>query len=110
MRVLLESGEAFPGRECLVRRTPNAGLGARLALAAPRAFGSATERNRFRRLAREAFRRVRSSLGDHDFHLSPRKGLETPTFAGILADLLRTKVERPAPPRPAARRPERRRR
>jgi ribonuclease P protein component len=97
VRAVLDTGEVFPGRQCLVRRTPNAGLGARLGIAAPRAYGGAVRRNRFRRLVREAFREVRPRLGDHDLFVTPRRGLTEPTLEGVRDDLLRTTTGPPAP-------------
>jgi ribonuclease P protein component len=90
VREVLDRGEVFPGRQCLVRRIPNAALGARLGIAAPRAYGGSVRRNRFRRLVREAFRHLRAALGDHDYFVTPRRGLAEPTLEGIRADLLRT--------------------
>jgi ribonuclease P protein component len=72
----------------------NAGLGARLAIAAPRAYGNAVRRNRLRRLVREAFRRLRPSLGDVDLLVAPRKTLREPTLEGLLHGLSGLRDER----------------
>ena len=81
--------EVFPGREGIVRRRANALGHPRLGTSAPRAYGSAVRRNRFRRLVREAFRGVQAELGAYDFHVVPRRALEQPTLAGLRHDLLR---------------------
>lgn len=109
IRRVLEAGEAFPGREALVRRLCQPTGGARLALSVPRGFGTAPRRNRFRRLVREAFRALRASLPPMDLVVSPRRGLEQPSLAGLRADLeraARAPAGSGAPPRaPRARRP-----
>jgi ribonuclease P protein component len=86
-QALRRFGTSLPRSECVVRRVENARLGARLAIAAPRAYGNAVRRNRFRRLVREAFRRLRPRLGDVDLLVSPRKTLREPTLEGLLRDL-----------------------
>lgn len=106
IRRVLDEGEAFPGREALVRRLCQAAGGARLGLSVPRAYGTAPRRNRFRRLVREAFRALRASLPAVDLVVSPRRGLSQPSLAGLSADLeraARAPLGSGAPPR--ARRP-----
>ena len=107
-RRVLAQGDVFPGRQALVRRVANDTGGARLGLSTPRAYGGAVRRNRFRRLAREAFRVLRSELGAYDYLVSPRRHLGEPTLEGLRADRLRTQHATPAPPQP--RRPGRPRR
>ena len=92
-------GEVFPGTQCIVRRTPNGHGGARLGLAAPRRYGNAVRRNRFRRLVREAFRLERARLGAYDYLVSPRRNLGEPTLDGIRRDLVSTLTRRPSAPR-----------
>ena len=96
---VVKRGDVFPGREAVVRRIANETGEARLGIATPRRFGRAVRRNRFRRLAREAFRSVRHRLGGHDYFLSPRRTLETPTLDGLREDMLRTLSRKPAPRR-----------
>jgi len=86
-RAILDHGEAFPGREALVRRLRRETGPARLGVTVPRGYGGAVARNRFRRLAREAFRAVALTLGPMDLLLSPRRGLKEPTLAGLGRDL-----------------------
>ncbi len=88
-RRVLDHGEARPGREVLVRRLRREAGPPRLGIAAPRGFGGAVARNRFRRLVREAFRALAPGLPPVDLLVSPRRGLSTPTLAGIRADLER---------------------
>jgi ribonuclease P protein component len=88
-RALLEQGEVFPGRVALVRRLLRPEGLARLGLSVPRGYGGAPRRNRFRRLAREAFRAVRQDLGPMDLLVSPRRGAGEPTLATLGADLTR---------------------
>jgi ribonuclease P protein component len=61
---------------------------ARLGLSSPRWYGDAVRRNRFRRLAREAFRAVRARLPSVDLLVEPRRDLGTPTLEGLEADLV----------------------
>jgi ribonuclease P protein component len=98
-RRVLDRGDVFPGREAVVRRAPNGGRDARRGRAAPRAYGRAVRRNRFKRLVREAFRGLRSELGAHDYLVSPRRHLVRPTLEGLRADLRRTLADAPRPPR-----------
>lgn len=86
LRVLRE-GRLHPGRESVVRIAPNDVGFARLGLATPRKYGNAVRRNRFRRLAREAFRCVQRELGSVDVFVTPRRGLSEPTLDGLRADL-----------------------
>lgn len=105
-RRVLAHGEVFPGRQALVRRVANDTGAARLGLSTPRAYGGAVRRNRFRRLAREAFRALRGQLGAYDYLVSPRRHLREPTLEGLREDLGRTRTAAPAPAQP--RRPRRR--
>lgn len=102
--LVLSRGDAFPGRQALVRRVPNRLGHARLGLSTPRRYGNAVRRNLFRRLAREAFRGMRDELGGFDYLLSPRRHLAEPTLDGLGRDLLRTLTATPAPPRGGSRR------
>lgn len=98
---VLKHGRVCPGSECVVRVVAREGRGARLGIAAPRRYGNAVRRNRFKRLVREAFRLARSDLGAFDYLVTPRKALREPTLAGVARDL------RAAHGRAAARVPER---
>lgn len=96
-RAVIDRGEAFPGREVLVRCLRRPDGEARLGIAAPSGYGGAVRRNRLRRLVREAFRAQRGTLGPVDVLVSPRRGLREPTLAGIASDLARLRTARPAP-------------
>ena len=84
---VLVNGRIYPGRECLVRILPNDTGQARLGIGSPRRYGNAVRRNRFRRLVREAFRRLRPELDALDVLVTPRKGLVHPTLEGLVRDL-----------------------
>ena len=100
---VLNQGRIHPGRECLVRVLENGRGHPRLGIATPRRYGKAVQRNRFRRLVREAFRSLVADLDELDVMVSPRKGLETPTLEGLRADLTRARTAA----RPQTRRPPR---
>ena len=77
----------YTGREASIRSVEN-GLGrARLGLATPKKYGGAVRRNRFRRLAREAFRSLWSRLPARDLLVEPRRDLVKPTLEGLQRDL-----------------------
>ncbi len=84
---VMREGRVHPGAQVLVRLRPNDCGHARIGVAAPRAYGGAVRRNRFKRLVREAFRRLRADLGAVDVFVAPRRGLGEPTLEGIRADL-----------------------
>lgn len=75
------------GHEAIVRVVATEHGRPRLGLATPRAYGNAVRRNRFRRVARAAFRAVMASLGSRDFLLQPRRDLREPTLRGLARDL-----------------------
>ena len=84
-------GRRFTARLCVVRTLAASGAAARLGIAAPRAYGKAVRRNRFKRLVRAAFRRVRARLRPVDLLVEPRRDLgdeREPTLADLEADLL----------------------
>ena len=76
------------GKEGVLRVVANDLGRARLGLATPRRYGGAVRRNRFRRLAREAFRAVRGRLGSRDFLVEPRRDLREPTLDGLSRDFV----------------------
>ncbi len=57
----------------------------RLATAVPRAYGSAVERNRFRRRVRAAFRQKMADLNDMAAVVTPRSGSHAISFGQIEA-------------------------
>ncbi len=105
IRRVVREGHIYPGRQVLVRLCPNEQGRARLGMTAPRAFGRAVRRNRFRRLVREAFRAIAAELGAVDVFVSPRRGLAVPTVEAIRADILAApgKAHPPGPRKGSAR-------
>jgi ribonuclease P protein component len=65
----------------------NSGAGPRLGVAATRKLGSAVERNRAKRLARELFRRHKVAAG-LDIIIVPRREMLDAPFASLEADYL----------------------
>jgi ribonuclease P protein component len=59
----------------------------RLGITAPKKFGSAVRRNRFKRLVREAFRLFKEKpLIGLDLNIHPRRGAECVTLSCLLED------------------------
>lgn len=85
---------------------PNGGSAPRLGVAATRKLGSAVERNRAKRLARELFRRHKITAA-HDIIVVPRREMLDAPFSSLEADyvaaLERRDRERPGPRRPRGR-------
>ena len=86
---------------------PNGGTEPRLGVAATRKLGSAVERNRAKRLAREVFRRHKVAAG-LDIVIVPRREMLDAPFDSLEADYLaaleRRDRERPrSAPRPRGR-------
>jgi ribonuclease P protein component len=79
-------GRVVSGAQATVRVVATEGR-PRLGVAAPRAYGNAVRRNRFRRLVREAFRALAPTLPPCDLLVAPRRGLVEPTLAGLREDL-----------------------
>ena len=79
----------------------NGGTAPRFGVAATRKLGSAVERNRAKRLAREVFRRNKVAAG-LDIVIVPRREMLDAPFATLEADYLaaleRRNRARPAPP------------
>jgi ribonuclease P protein component len=104
-----KDGARIHGRFMTLFVLPNGTTTPRFGVAATRKLGSAVERNRAKRLAREMFRRHKSAAG-LDIVVVPRREMLDAPFASLEADYLavleRHRRERPRP-RPSSPRPER---
>ena len=65
---------------------PGLGTFARLGLAVSRRYGSAVQRNRFKRIVREAFRGRRDDLPIVDLLVMPLRDAAPPDFADVTQD------------------------
>ncbi len=90
------AGRRVLGTEASLRVLSTGRGCARLGIATPRKYGGSVRRNRFRRLLREAFRRVATELGSVDLLVEPRRDLREPTLAGLLTDLRAAVARRPS--------------
>ncbi len=82
-----EAGARIHGRYMTVFVVPNTGPGTRFGVAATRKLGSAVERNRAKRLARELFRRHRLEAA-LDVVVVPRREMLDAPFSTLEADYL----------------------
>jgi ribonuclease P protein component len=96
---VMREGRVYPGAQCVVRIRPNEDGCARLGIAAPRKYGNAIRRNRFKRLVREAFRAIQKELGAVDVFVAPRRGLVEPELEALRRDLLTAPERAHAPSR-----------
>jgi ribonuclease P protein component len=100
-------GTRISGRFMTVFLLPNARETQRCGVAATRKLGSAVERNRAKRLAREIFRRHKAAPG-YDVVIVPRREMLDAPFANLEADYDRA-LERRGIARPNAQSGRRRR-
>jgi ribonuclease P protein component len=95
-----ETGVRIHGRFMMLFVVPNGGTTTRLGVAATRKLGSAVERTRAKRLAREIFRRQKVAAG-LDVVIVPRREMLDAPFSSLEADYLaaleRRDRERPRP-------------
>lgn len=90
------------GRFMTIFRLPTGLPRTRLGIAATRKLGSAVERNRAKRLARELFRRNKIATG-YDVVVVPRREMLDAPFASLETDY-QTAIERRGQPRTGPRR------
>ena len=95
-----ETGTRIRGRFMMLFVTPNGGTTPRFGVAATRKMGSAVERNRAKRLAREIFRRHTTAAG-LDIIVVPRREMLDAPFDSLEADYHAT-LERCRRARPRA--------
>ena len=100
-------GTRISGRFMTVFLLPNARETQRCGVAATRKLGSAVERNRAKRLAREIFRRHKAAPG-YDVVIVPRREMLDAPFANLEADYDRA-LERRGNARPGTQSGRRRR-
>ncbi len=103
------SGTRIHGRFMMLFVMPNGGTAPRFGVAATRKMGSAVERNRAKRLAREIFRRHRLAAG-LDIIVVPRREMLDAPFVSLEADYLAALARRDRPSVPTERRSAARRR
>jgi len=93
-------GVRISGRFMMLFVVPNGGPASRLGVAATRKMGSAVERNRAKRLARELFRRRKLPTG-LDIVIVPRRDMLDAPFSSLESDYSAAleRRDRPGPPR-----------
>jgi ribonuclease P protein component len=99
---IYSAGAKIHGRLMTVFVMPNGTATPRFGVAATRKLGSAVERNRAKRRARELFRR-RKNIGGLDIVIVPRREMLDASFATLQADYTALLARRREPSRKDAR-------
>jgi ribonuclease P protein component len=86
---LLKQGRRFSGSDVRVEyRRHSKGSSPKLGITVSRRYGKSHDRNRFKRIVREAFRELAPSMpADLELHISPRGKHSDLTMMSILIDL-----------------------
>jgi ribonuclease P protein component len=102
-----ETGVRIHGRYMMLFVASTGGVKARLGVAATKKLGSAVERNRAKRLAREVFRRHKVAAG-LDIVIVPRREMLDAPFSSLETDYVATLARRTHDPRRPAKTRDRR--
>ncbi len=85
---LSHKGESFKGKFCWIQFRSSTHSSAKLGITATRRFGKAHERNRFKRITREAFREALSGLPSGlEIQIHPRQHSKDAQPKDILEDI-----------------------